>query len=285
MNLLDFTYWTQLNESTKVYYAFEIPKGISDDLNKAFRKELTDLLDEHSELFNYTLDEPYSGTISISFEQDEDEISSSIFGESTPFKIPIISPVSRTYSNGSFHYLTSDILSDAARVVLRGSIINKSQEKTSITLISDPGKRDELIDRIALRLLRIPNSPPKPSYHDYYEVFSKSKDTNQPAIDILTKKLQTYLKYVSIVDILNIYLVSESSPNLEEISRSIQSTLSNINSMGIDEVLTFQKKLLSQANKNRLEKDLTTAALIETFRRTLKEVGTPLEISKALNSI
>ena len=290
MNLLDFTYWTELNESQKVYYIFNIPNNPLPELNKLYHEVLIESLDGLQNLTKYQITDTEKG-FTVSFMPSEDSLVSCIYGDIVIFKIELSLFAIR---NLTLNLFTKAIL---ASYKYNTSFIKK-EGFTEVNLAEAPGKSDELIKRITTAVMRSirlsPDSHERPIISDYANVLADRE--NETLVSNLQKKLGEYLTYTTCVRLFEKHL-SESPLNLEEVSSSINNKLAQIKSIDfnkisskekedkLNEVLVFQKELLFKANTRRIESPITTSALIDVFRILSKEIGGVKEISKALSNI
>jgi hypothetical protein len=290
MDLLDFTYWNELNESQKVYYIFNIPNNTLPELNKLYQEVLIESLGGLQNLTKYQITDTDKG-ITVSFMPSEDSLVSCIYGDMVIFKIEL--------SLFAIRNLTLALFTKAILVSYKyNTSFIKKEGFTEVNLAEAPGKSDEIIKRITTASMRsiraLPDSPEMPSISDYANVLDDRE--NETLISNLQKKLGDYLTYATCARLLEKHL-SESPLNLEEISADINTKLAQIKSIDftkisskekedkLKDVLVFQKELLFKANTRRIESPTTTSALIDVFRILSKEIGGVKEISKALSNI
>jgi len=291
MDLLDFTYWNELNESQKVYYIFNIPNNTLPELNKLYQEVLIESLDGLQNLTKYQITDTDKG-ITVSFMPSEDSLVSCIYGDIVIFKIEL--------SLFAIRNLTLALFTKAILVSYKyyNASFIKKEGFTEVNLAEAPGKSDEIIKRITTASMRsiraLPDSPEMPSISDYANVLDDRE--NETLLSNLQKKLGDYLIYTTCARLLEKHL-SESPLNLEEISAGINTRLAQIKSIdftkisskekedNINNVLVFQKELLFKANTRRIESPTTTSALIDVFRILSKEIGGVKEISKSLSNI
>jgi len=291
MDLLDFTYWNELNESQKVYYIFNIPNNTLPELNKLYQEVLIESLDGLQNLTKYQITDTDKG-ITVSFMPSEDSLVSCIYGDIVIFKIEL--------SLFAIRNLTLALFTKAILVSYKyyNASFIKKEGFTEVNLAEAPGKSDEIIKRITTASMRsiraLPDSPEMPSISDYANVLDDRE--NETLLSNLQKKLGDYLIYTTCARLLEKHL-SESPLNLEEISAGINTKLAQIKSIdftkisskekedNINNVLVFQKELLFKANTRRIESPTTTSALIDVFRILSKEIGGVKEISKSLSNI
>jgi hypothetical protein len=300
MELLDFNYW-ELNESQKKYYTFEIP---IDTYGKMLNKEYRRVLDETlSALTNdIAADAEYSqnGSIIINIRPRANELVSAIYGE---VEEPIIN-FSLYYPGNSYYGQPgpATMLFNSIKRKTYPNISTQTNDKYEVMVICEPDKINNYIHEVALDLSRKltvytykdTTQPTPPNELEYFETSQLSKDLQKAAISKLSEKLEKYLKYTTYVRIMNKLLVSEVTPNIEQIANDINTKVAKIKSLDfsnmseserksqLDEILKFQNSLLVNANPLRIEADEATDALIETFRILLKEVGGVKTIKKEL---
>jgi hypothetical protein len=306
MDLLDFNYWT-LNESQKKYYTFEIPiRMYSDMLNKEYHRVLDETLSTFTKDIVADV-EALKESILINIKPRADELVSAIYGE---VEEPIIT--FSLYYPGRADYGSippATMLFDSIKRKTYPNISTKTDDKHKIIdkyeimVICEPDKINNYIHEVALDLshtltgYRYSNDktlPTPPDELEYFKTSQLSKDLQKDAISKLSEKLDKYLKYTAYVRIMNKLLVSEVTPNIEQIASDLNTKVAKIKSFDfnnisdserksqLDEILKFQNSLLIKANPLRIEVDETTDALIETFRILIKEVGNVKTIKKEL---
>ena len=287
MNLLDFTYWISLNESQKRYYTFAIPKRELTEIDEVYDQELREILQGLPESM-YEISEG-RGPFTLTLRSSQDEILSSVYGESRDVVIKLAHPASSNSSTVPFKKITYASLATQ----LKGSVYpNKFTEngdsiqvRYSLQLATD---LDMLLNTTA-RKMAAPFSAHnhqfiRPEASAFFELVYDSDDSK---VFSLTKDLNEYLRYFAVKSVLPKYLVSESTPNLEEISKKVTDRLQKIKSLDPDtklkETLAFQKEILSQSSKSDIESSIMTDAMIENFRFLLDEIGGVKEIKKMLS--
>jgi hypothetical protein len=291
MNLLDFKYWISLNESQKSYYVFEIPKRRLTELDEEYLKGLQELL---ANLPDSMYDLEYSqGSIALTLTASQDELISSIYGESKDITIYLTSPGSSTYLAGSFKTISSSQLVDCLK---RANYSNKIKETKDVTTIQFSIQSSEL-DAVMARATQCATPTKESAKIDtasLLELIYDSSNMGDSKIKEFTDSLNYYLRTFAVQSALKRYMTSESTPNLEEVEASIRERLANIKSIDIDSispeeketllstVIEFQRDLLSKSSPKDIEKNLTTDALITNFRILLKEVGGVKEIKRAI---
>jgi hypothetical protein len=301
MELLDFNYW-ELNESQKKYYTFEIPiRMYSDMLNKEYHRVLDETLSTFTkDIVADAEDSRNDNSITINIKPRADELVSAIYGE---VEEPIITfslhyPGRADY--GSIPPAT--MLFNSIKKKTYPNISTQTNDKYEVMVICEPDKINNYIHEVALDLSRKltvysykdTTQPTPPNELEYFETSQLSKDLQKAAISKLSEQLGKYLKYTTYVRIMNKLLVSEVTPNIEQIANDINTKVAKIKSLDfsnmseserksqLDEILKFQNSLLVNANPLRIEADEATDALIETFRILLKEVGGVKTIKKEL---
>ena len=309
MELLDFNYWT-LNESQKKYYTFEIPiNKYSKMLNKEYSRILDATLSELTNDIAADSKASQNGSITINIRPRADELVSAIYGE---IEEPFIT-FSLYYPGNSYYGqpVPATMLFNSIKRKTYPNIStptddkHKIIDKYEIMVICEPDKINNYIHEVALDLshnltgYRYSNDKTPPTLPDeleYFKTSQLSKDLQKDAISKLSEKLDKYLKYTTYVRIMNILLVSEVTPDIEQITSDINTKVAKIKSFDfnnisdserksqLDEILKFQNSLLVNANPIRIEVDKTTDALIETFRILLKEVGDVKTIKKELSA-
>jgi hypothetical protein len=291
MNLLDFKYWISLNESQKSYYVFEIPKRRLTELDEEYLKGLQELL---ANLPDSMYDLEYSqGSIALTLNASQDELISSIYGESKDITIYLTSPGSSNYLAGSNKTISSSQLIECLK---RANYSNKIKETREMTTIQFSIQSSEL-DAVLARATQCATPTKESSKIDaasLLELIYDSSSMGDTKIKEFTDSLNYYLRTFAVQSALKRYMTFESTPNLEEVGASIRERLANIKSIDIDSisseeketllstVIEFQKDLLSKSSPKDIEKDLTTDALITNFRILLKEVGGVKEIKTVI---
>jgi hypothetical protein len=292
MNLLDFKYWIALNESQKSYYTFEIPKRSLTELDEEYVKVLQELLANFPDSM---YDLKYSqGDIALTLNAGQDELISSIYGESKDITIYLTSPGSSTYSYGRYANISNEVIVNRLPNVHHSKKIINQPESTIIrfTILSN-----ELTGILTAATNRItPNGDDVPTIDesDFLDLLYAESTNIEKKQKEFTDKLNQYLRYFAVKESLKKFMVAEVTPNIEEIGASIKDRLANIKSIDlnsispeekktlINTVIEFQKDLLSKSSSKDIEKDLTTDALITNFRILLKEVGGVKEIKKII---
>ena len=292
MNLLDFKYWISLNESQKSYYVFEVPNQrnlieLDEEYLRGLKEILTDLPESMYEL------EYSQGSITLTLHANQDELISSIYGESTGVKIYLTSPGSSNYYSGSFKSISSTKLVDCLK---RANYSNKIKDEGNITTIRfsiQPSDIDQVINRAAQCATPTSDST-KIDSSSLLELIYHSSSMGDSKVKEFTDSLNYQLRTFAVKSTLKRYMTSESTPNLEEIGSSIKEKLAEIKSIDFDsvspeeketlleEVLKFQKDLLSKSSPKDIENALTTDALVTNFRILLKELGGVKEIKRAI---
>ena len=292
MNLLDFKYWISLNESQKSYYVFEVPKRSLTELDEEYLRGLKELL---SNLPESMYDLEYSQkSITLTLHASQDELLSSIYGDSNDVKIYLTSPGSSNYYSGSFKAISAVTLVDCLKRANYSNKINADTEMTTIRFSIQPSEIDQVINR-ATQCATPTKESAKIDTSSFLELIYDSSSIDEKKMAEFTDSLNYYLRTFAVRSTLKRYLTSESTPNLEEIGSTIKEKLEAIKSVDfdsispeeketlLDEVLKFQKDLLSKSSPKDIENTLTTDALITNFRILLKEVGGVKEIKKAID--
>ena len=291
MTLLDFKYWIALNESQKSYYVFEIPKRRLTELDEEYLKGLQELL---ANLPDSMYDLEYSkGSIALTLNASQDELISSIYGESSEVTIYLTSPGSSNYLAGSYKTISWDSLVTCLK---RANYSNKIKETKEISTIQFSIQSSEL-EAVLTRATQCATPTKESAKIDassLLELIYDSSSMGDNKIKEFTDSLNYYLRTFAVNSALRRYMTSESTPNLEEVGASIKERLAKIESIDLDSsspeekemllntVIEFQKDLLSKSSPRDIEKDLTTDALITNFRILLKEVGGVKEIKKVI---
>jgi|688.fasta_scaffold28455_7 hypothetical protein len=286
MELLDFKYWITLNESQKSYYTFEIPKRELTEIDEVYDQELREILKGLPESM-YEISEG-RGPFTLTLHSSQDEILSSVYGESQDVVINLVHPASSNSQAGPFKKISYTNLFTQ----LRGSVYpnkfthrdDSVQIRYSLQLTTD---LDMLLNTTAQKTA-VPFSAYnhqfiRPTASEFFELIYSSDESK---VSALTKQLNEYLRYFAVKSVLPKYLESESTPNLEEINKQVTDRLQRIKSLEPDEklkeTLAFQKEILSQSSKSDIESPIMTNVMIENFRILLSEVGTVKEIKKRL---
>jgi hypothetical protein len=291
MNLLDFKYWISLNESQKSYYVFEIPKRRLTELDEEYLNGLQELLANLPESM-YNLE--YSqGSITLTLTASQDELISSIYGESKDITVYLTSPGSSNYFSGSFKNISSNQLVDCLKRANYSNKIKDEGESTTVRFSIQASDIDQVIDR-ATQCATPTKESAKIDIASLLELIYDSSSMGDAKIKEFTDSLNYYLRTFAVKSALKRYMTSESTPNLEEIGVSIRERLADIKSVDIDSisseekeallstVIEFQKDLLSKSSPKDIENALTTDALITNFRILRKEVGGVKEIKRAI---
>ena len=286
MNLLDFKYWISLNESQKRYYTFEIPKRELTEIDEVYDQELRKILQDLPESM-YEISEG-RGPFTLTLHSSQDEILSSVYGESQDVVINLVHPASSNSHAGPFKKISYESLA----IQLKGSVYpnkfthsaDSIQIRYSLQLTTD---LDMLLNTTAQKMA-VPFSAHNHQFvrPDASAFFDLVYSSDNSKVSALTKQLNEYLRYFAVKSVLPKYLESESTPNLEEINKKVTDRLQRIKSLEPDtklkETLAFQKEILSQSSKSDIESPIMTDAMIENFRILLSEVGTVKEIKKRL---
>lgn len=291
MNLLDFKYWISLNESQKSYYVFEVPKRRLTELDEEYLKGLREVLSTLPDSM-YDIDSSQS-SITITLHANQDELISSIYGDSTDIKIYLTSPGSSNYSSGSYKNISSNQLVDCLKRANYSNKIKDQGESIMVRFSIQPSELDAALNRATQCV-----TPTKPmddiDASSFLEIIYNSSSTDDRKVKEFTDSLNHYLRTFSVKSVLKRYLTSESTPNLEEIGTSIKERLTKIKSIDLEsispeeketfisDVVEFQRDLLSKSSSKDIENALTTDALITNFRILLKEVGGVKEIKKTI---
>lgn len=291
MNLLDFKYWI-LNESQKSYYTFEIPKRRLTELDEEYLRGLQELLSSLPESM-YEL-ESSQGSIALTLHASQDELISSIYGDSNDITIYLTSPGSSNYLAGSYKSILSNSLVDCLKRANYSNKITEGSDKVTVRFSIQASDIDQVIDR-ATQCATPTKESAKIDNSSFLELIYDSSNTGDKQIKEFTDSLNYYLRTFSVKSTLKRYMTSESTPNLEEIGSTIKERLSKIKSIDLDsispeeketllnDVIEFQKDLLSKSSPKDIENSLTTEALITNFRILLKEIGGVKEIKRALS--
>ncbi|CAB4174651.1 hypothetical protein UFOVP972_64 [uncultured Caudovirales phage] len=293
MELLDFNYWITLNESQKSYYTFEIPKRELTEIDEAYDKELRDALSSLPESM-YDISREDSAVV-ITLHASQDEILSSVYGESNEVKIGLMYPAKSIAYSGYFKKVSYDSLAKSLGASSYPSKVTTWDDSVQVRFSIQPSELERLIHDRA-RIVAVPFSVynqefTKPDASSFFELVY---DGTVEKIRKFTQQFNEYLRYSAITSALEKYLASESTPNLEEIGATTKARLQGIKSIdfnsitseekakGIEEVVEFQRELLSKSAKSDIESPIMTDAMIENFRILLSEVGTVKEIKKRL---
>ena len=291
MNLLDFKYWLSLNESQKSYYTFEIPKRRLTEIDEEYLKGLQELL---ATLPDSMYDLEYSqGSITLTLHANQDELISSIYGESKDVKIYLTSPASSNYNYGSFKVISSGHLVDCLKRANYSNKINDEREMSTIRFSIQSSELDALMTRTTQCVTPTKESA-KMDASSLLELVYDSSSMGDSKIKEFTDSLNYYLRTFAVRSALKRYMTSESTPNLEEVGANIKERLAKIKSIDsdsispeekktlINNVIEFQRDLLSKSSPKDIENSLTTDALITNFRILLKEVGGVKEIKRVI---
>ena len=296
MELFDFKQWITLNESQKGYYTFEIPKRELTEIDDAYDQELREILKGLPDAM-YDISDG-RGQFTLTLHGSQDELLSSVYGESQDVVITLVHPASSNSSAGLFKKISYASLVNQ----LRGSVYpnkftdegDSVQIRYSLQLNTD---LDMLLTttarKTAISFSAYNHQFIRPEASDFFELVYNSDESKASA---LTKQLNEYLRYFAVKSALPKYLVSERTPNLEEIESSVKERMQGIRSIdfntaspeekekGLQEVLSFQRELLSTSSKSDIEAPIMTDAMIENFRILLKELGGVKEIKSALST-
>lgn len=291
MNLLDFKYWI-LNESQKSYYTFEIPKRRLTELDEEYLRGLQELLANLPESM-YEL-ESSQGSITLTLHASQDELISSIYGDSSDITIYLTSPGSSNYFSGSFKSISSNFIVDCLKRANYSNKITEGSDKVTVRFSIQASDIDQVINR-ATQCATPTKAYAKVDNSSFLELIYDSSNTGDKQVKEFTDSLNYYLRTFAVKSTLKRYMTSESTPNLEEIGSTIKERLSKIKSIDLDsispeeketllnDVIEFQKDLLSKSSPKDIENSLTTEALITNFRILLKEIGGVKEIKRALS--
>jgi hypothetical protein len=291
MNLLDFKYWS-LSESQKTYYSFEIPKRHLTELDEEYLNGLKDIL---STLPDSMYDLEYSqGSIALTLNASQDELISSIYGESKDITIYLTSPGSSNYLAGSYKKISWESLVNCLKRANYWTARTKDEKEImTIRFYIQQSDIDQIINR-ATQCATPTKESAKIDAASLLELVYDSSNMGDNKIKEFTDSLNYYLRTFAVNSALRRYMTSESTPNLEEVGASIKDRLAKIESIDLNSispeekenllstVIEFQKDLLSKSSPKDIEKDLTTDALITNFRILLKEVGGVKEIKKVI---
>lgn len=291
MNLLDFKYWISLNESQKSYYSFEIPKRRLTELDEEYLRGLQEILSTLPDSM-YEL-KSSQNSITLTLRSSQDDLISSIYGESTDITIYLTSPGSSNYFSGSFKNISSNQLVDCLKRANYSNKITSEDESIIVRFSIQPSELEAVLTRATQCATPI-KSNDDINASSFLELIYTSSEGADKRIKEFSDSLNYHLRTIAVKSALKRYLTSESTPNLEEIGSSIKERLAKINSTDLDsispeekkifveEVLKFQKDLLSKSSTKDIESSLTTDALITNFRILLKEIGGVKEIKQAL---
>ena len=144
MNLLDFKYWI-LNESQKSYYTFEIPKRRLTELDEEYLRGLQELLASLPESM-YEL-ESSQGSITLTLHASQDELISSIYGDSNDITIYLTSPGSSNYLAGSYKSISSNSLVDCLKRANYSNKITEGSDKVTVRFSIQASDIDQVINR------------------------------------------------------------------------------------------------------------------------------------------
>jgi hypothetical protein len=286
MNLLDFTYWIALNESQKSYYTFEIPKRELTEIDEAYDQELREILKDLPESM-YEISDG-KGPFTITLHSSQDEILSSVYGESQDVVINLVHPASSNSQAGPFKKISYDNLFTKLRDSDYPHKFTHRDDSVQIRYSLQLTTELDMLLNTTARKMAMPFSANnhqfiRPDASAFFELVYSSDESK---VSALTKQLNEYLRYFAVKSVLPKYLESESTPNLEEINKKVTDKLQRIKSLEPDEklkeTLAFQKEILSQSSKNDIESPIMTDVMIENFRILLSEVGTVKEIKKRL---
>jgi hypothetical protein len=290
MNLLDFKYWI-LNESQKSYYTFEVPKRRLTELDEEYVKGLQELLSSLPESM-YEL-ESSQGSIALTLHANQDELISSIYGDSSDITIYLTSPGASNYLTGSYKSISSNQLVDCLKRANYSNKIIEGSDKVIVRFSIQASDIDQVINR-ATQCATPTKESAKIDNSSFLELIYDSSNTGDKQVKEFTDSLNYYLRTFAVRSTLKRYMTSESTPNLEEVGANIKERLSKIKSIDLNsispeekeqllsDVIEFQKDLLSKSSPKDIENALTTDALITNFRILLKEVGGVKEIKQAL---
>lgn len=290
MNLLDFKYWI-LNESQKSYYTFEVPKRRLTELDEEYVKGLQELLSSLPESM-YEL-ESSQGSIALTLHANQDELISSIYGDSSDITIYLTSPGASNYLAGSYKSISSNQLVDCLKRANYSNKITEGSDKVIVRFSIQASDIDQVINR-ATQCATPTKESAKIDNSSFLELIYDSSNTGDKQVKEFTDSLNYYLRTFAVRSTLKRYMASESTPNLEEVGANIKERLSKIKSIDLNsispeekeqllsDVIEFQKDLLSKSSPKDIENALTTEALITNFRILLKEVGGVKEIKQAL---
>jgi hypothetical protein len=296
MNLLDFKYWITLNESQKSYYTFEIPKRTLTELDDEYMKGLTDVLSDLPESL-YDISQNQSEII-LTIHSSQDELQSAIYGDSQEVKINLSSPGKSLDSGGPFKKISTDSLVNILKKSNYPIKVIDQPNSIQVRFSIQQSDLDRIVHTAAQRAAF--------SYSEYNREFIKPEtssffdliyNTSNEKIEKFTDSLNAYLRYSAAHSALKGYLSLGNTPNLEEIGSTVNARLQRIKSIDfstlskdeksaqLKEVLSFQKEILTSADKTSIESSIMVDAMIENFRILLDTVGSPKEIKQALNQV
>lgn len=293
MNLLDFKYWISLNESQKSYYTFEIPKRRLTELDEEYMNALTTLMSSFpNEMYN--ISNSSQGSIELTLQPAQNELLSSIYGDSRELKIYVISPGSSTYSYGRYANISNEVIVNRLPSVHHSKKIIDQKESTIIRFTILPNELTRILTAATNRITPNGDDVPTIDESDFLDLLYDDSTNIEKKQKEFTDKLNQYLRYFAVKESLKKFMVAEVTPNIEEIGASIKERLTKIKSIDLEsispeeketfisDVVEFQKDLLSKSSSKDIENTLTTDALITNFRILLKEVGGVKEIKKTI---
>jgi hypothetical protein len=294
MNLLDFKYWISLNESQKTYYSFEIPKRQLTELDEEYMNALTTLMSSFPDSM-YNISNSSQGSIELTLRPVQNELLSSIYGDSRELKIYLTSPGSSNYSYGRYANISNEVIVSRLPSLhhSKKSIDRKESKIIRFTIL--PNELAGILTAATNRITPNGDDIPTIDESDFLDLLYDESTNIEKKQKEFTDKLNQYLRYFAVKESLKRFMVAEVTPNIEEIGASIKERLANIKSVNLNSispkeketlistVIEFQQDLLSKSSPKDIEKDLTTDALITNFRILLKEVGGVKEIKRAIS--
>jgi hypothetical protein len=296
MNLLDFKYWISLNESQKTYYSFEIPGRHLTELDEEYMNALTTLMSFFPESM-YSISTSSQGSIELTLHPVQNELLSSIYGDSKELKIYLISPGSSDYSYGRYANISNKIVVERLSSIHHSKKIIDRKESKIIRFTLLPNELTGILTAATNRITPNGDDPPTIDASDFLDLLYDESTNIEKKQQEFTNNLNQYLRYSAVKESLKRFMVSEVTPNIEEISADIKGKREKVKSIRFSslqdtekseklrEVLAFQKDLLSKSSTQDIESNLTADSLIDNFRILLKEVGGVKEIKKALDQV
>ena len=295
MNLLDFKYWTSLNESQKTYYSFEIPKRRLTELDEEYMNALNDALSSLPDSM-YDISTSSQGSITLTIHPAQDELLSSIYGDSKELTIYLTSPGSSNYLAGKYKSISTNTMVDGLSIAHHSKKVTDRGESIIVRFTILPDELPRILNLATNRITPTSDAAlEKIDDSDFLDLLYDSSANLEKKQQAFTENLNQHLRYFAVNSCLKRFMVSEVTPNIEEITADIKGKREKVRSIGFDslqdtekseklrEVLTFQKDLLSKSSTQDIESNLTADSLIDNFRILLKEVGGVKEIKKALD--
>lgn len=296
MELFDFNNWLgQINESTgSINMTFNFDSNYLDEVKKTYYETLTDHLDKnlpHGSSYSIKNDQPRS--IEVSILNEDDEISSAIFGPAESFSFTLYPPYVQYI--GMTTSIGMDNMTNQIARTFHNAIVDKEDDRTTIRVRAM--SRDDFDDRLKSVANKVIAYYGIGDYHrnksyfseltssDYAKVIHSSD--SKASIKELTSRLSLWLTYTTAIKVLN-KMSSQLTIDLDDIRQNVldKGLNSALNSNDPKEQLEFLKKLIKLADPRRVEESsIVTDALITMFRILLKQYESPKEIWRELSKM